>query len=93
MKIARKVKPISYLKSHTAEVLRSVSGEKSPMLITHRGEVKLVIQDIGGFEAMRETLALLKILAIGERSRKAGRSKPLAKAFAEVRRRIAKGEG
>jgi prevent-host-death family protein len=89
VKIARKVKPISYLKTHTAEVLRSVNGGKSPLLITHHGEVKMVVQDITDFEATRESMAFLKILAMGEKSRDAGRSRPVGKAFAAVRRRIA----
>jgi prevent-host-death family protein len=93
VKIARKVKPISYLKSHSAEILRTVTGEKCPVFITHRGEVKLVIQDIADFEAMRESIAFLKILACGERSRGAGRFKPLGKACADVRRRIDRGQG
>lgn len=90
MKIAGNVKPISYLKSHTAQVLCAVSGGKTPLLITHRGEVKLAIQDIGEFEAMRESIAFLKILAIGEKNRRAGRAKPVGKAFAAVRRRISR---
>lgn len=93
MEVARKVKPISYLKSHTAEILRTVVGGRCPVLISHRGEVKLVIQDIAHFEAMRESIALLKILATGEKSRRAGKFKPIGKAFADVRRRIDRAEG
>ncbi len=39
MKLSRNVKPISYLKSHTADVLRSITNDKEPILITHHGEV------------------------------------------------------
>ena len=88
MKLSRNVKPISYLKSHTAEVLRTITSEKEPLLITHHGEVKLVIQDISEYEAEQESLALLKILALGEESRKQGKSKPAKKVFAELRKRI-----
>ena len=88
MKLSRNVKPISYLKSHTAEVLRSVTATKEPLLVTHHGEVKLVVQDIEAYEAMQESLALLKILALGEESRKKGKHKSVKKAFADVRRRI-----
>ena len=78
--------------SHTAEVLRSVTGDKEPLLITHHGEVKLVIQDISEYEAAQETLALLKILALGEESRKKGRAKPVKKAFEGLRKRIQRQE-
>ena len=88
MKLSRNVKPISYLKSHTADVLRSVTTDKEPLLITHHGEVKLVVQDIGEYEAMQDSLAMLKILALGEKSRKDGRSKTVRRAFADLRKRI-----
>ncbi len=88
MKLSRNVKPISYLKSHTSEVLRAIANDKEPLLITHHGEVKLVIQDISEYEAEQESLALLKILALGEESRKKGKSKPAKKVFAELRKRI-----
>jgi len=88
LKLTKNVKPMSYLKSHTSDVLRTVTSEKKPLLISHHGEVKMVIQDIGSFEEMRDSLALLKILALGEESRRAGRSKPLKKAFADLRRRL-----
>lgn len=88
MKLSRNVKPISYLKSHAGEVLRSVTTRKEPLLITHNGEVKLVIQGIEEYEAMQESLALLKILALGEENRKKGRIKPLKGAFADLRARV-----
>ena len=88
MKLSRNVKPISYLKSHTADVLRSVAADKEPLLITHHGEIKLVVQDIGEYEAMQDSLAMLKILALGEKSRKDGRSKTVRRAFADLRKRI-----
>ncbi len=88
MKLSRNVKPISYLKSHTAEVLRAITSDKEPVLITHHGEVKLVIQDISEYEAEQESLALLKILALGEKSRKKGKSKPVKKVFAALRKRV-----
>ncbi len=88
MKLSRNVKPISYLKSHTAEVLRAITSDKEPVLITHHGEVKVVIQDISEYEAEQESLALLKILALGEESRKKGKSKPVKKVFAALRKRV-----
>lgn len=92
MKLSRNVKPISYLKSHTAEVLRAITSDREPLLITHHGEVKLVIQDISEYEAEQESLALLKILALGEESRRRGASKPLKKVFSGARRRVKRRE-
>ncbi len=88
MKLSESVKPISYLKSHTAEVLRDVSERQHTLVITQHGEAKAVLQDIASYEQTQESLALLKILAQSSKSIQEGRSKPVGKTFADVRKRI-----
>ena len=91
MKLSESVKPISYLKSHTAEVLREVSEGQLTMVITQHGEARAVLQDIASYEQTQESLALLKMLAQSSKSIQEGRSKPLKKAFADVRKHARKG--
>ena len=88
MKLSKSVKPISYLKSHTAEVLREVAENLETLVITQHGKAKAVLQDITVYEKMQESLALLKMLAQSTKSLEEGRSKPARKAFADIRRRI-----
>ena len=88
MKLSESVKPISYLKSHTAEALRDVSEGQQPMVITQHGEAKAVLQDIVSYEQTQESLALLKMLAQSSKSIQEGRSKPVKKAFADIRKRV-----
>ena len=88
MKLSESIKPISYLKSHTAELLRDVSEGQRTIVITQHGEAKAVLQDIASYEQTQESLALLKVLAQSAKSIQEGRSKPLKKAFADVRRHI-----
>jgi prevent-host-death family protein len=88
MKLSETVKPISYLKSHTAEVLRDVSEGQRTMVITQHGEARAVLQDIASYEQTQESLALLKMLAQSSKSIQEGRSKPLKKAFADVRKHV-----
>lgn len=88
MKLSEAVKPISYLKSHTAEALRDVSEGQQTMVITQHGEAKAVLQDIASYEQTQESLALLKMLAQSSKSIREGRSKPVKKAFADIRKRI-----
>lgn len=66
MKLSTHVKPITYLKANASEVIRNFEHDKTPLVITQNGEAKCVVQDIKSFEAMQETLALLKILALGK---------------------------
>jgi prevent-host-death family protein len=71
---ARSVKPITYLKTHTAEVVRSVAAEGGPVLITHNGEAAAVVMDVATYDRWQDSLALLKILALGEADVAAGRT-------------------
>ena len=73
MGLARQIKPISYLKSHAADIARHLGDTDEPMVITQNGEARLVVQDIASYEATQETLALLKILALGNRQIEEGR--------------------
>lgn len=71
------IKPISYLKANAAEVLKQLADEQEPLIITQNGEAKAVIQDVRSFEQTQETLALLKILALGSQEVEAGQLSPL----------------
>jgi prevent-host-death family protein len=82
---ASHVKPISYLKANAAEVLAHLSARREPLLITQNGEAKAVLQDIASFEQTQQTLALLKILALGSQDVQAGRVKPVAEVVARLR--------
>lgn len=78
------VKPISYLKSHAAEIIRDITESGEPMLITQNGEAKVVVQDAQSYEDMQQTLALLKILTLGRKEIEAGRFTPASEVFAEL---------
>ncbi len=65
MKLSRQIKPISYLKAHAAEIVRNLGEQREALVITQNGEAKVVIQDIESYEQTQETMALLKILALG----------------------------
>lgn len=67
MKLSTQIKPISYLKSHTAQIVKELAQSREPMVITQNGEATLVVMDVKSFEEQENTLALLKILALGNR--------------------------
>lgn len=79
------IKPISYLKANAAEVLKHLAEQREPMVITQNGEAKAVLQDIATFEETQETLALLKILALGNQDVAADKVKPVADVVARLR--------
>ena len=84
MKFSTQVKPISYLKSHAAEIIKDISERREPMLITQNGEAKLVVMDVRSYEEQEETLALLKVLALGNREIEQGHFRPANDVFAEL---------
>ncbi len=87
MSYLSQIKPISYLKANAAEVLLQLAEHRQPMVITQNGEARAVIQDVASFEATQETLALLKLLALGHQEVEQGKTKTVA---AVVRRLRAK---
>ena len=92
MKLSKAIKPISYLKSHTAEIFRNLEKNRQPLIITQNGEARAVVQDIASYEATQESLALLKILAQSTSSVKQGKTRPAKKAFSELRKNIMQSE-
>jgi prevent-host-death family protein len=85
MRYSSQVKPISYLKANAAKVLTQLAERREPLVITQNGEAKAVLQDVASFEETQETLALLKILAIGQQDVEEGRIKPVADVVARLR--------
>lgn len=75
MRYSSQVKSISYLKANAAEVLDRLAEIREPLLITQNGEARAVLQDVASYEATQETLALLKLLAIGQQDIAAGRTR------------------
>lgn len=84
---AERIKPISYLKSNAAEIVRTLAEQGEPLIITQNGEAKAVLQDIGSFEKTQETLALLKILALGNKQIAEGRTVRASDAVKRLRAR------
>lgn len=84
MRFSTQVKPISYLKSHAAEIIDTITENREPLLITQNGEAKLVVMDVKTYEEQEETLAMLKILALGNREIEQGRFRPADDVFAEL---------
>jgi PHD/YefM family antitoxin component YafN of YafNO toxin-antitoxin module len=62
------------------------------MIITQNGEARAVLQDVASYEQTQETLALLKILALGNQQLTQGRVKPLADIVKRIRARVATGD-
>jgi len=87
MRLSGRIKPISYLKAHAAEIVRNLSEQREPLVITQNGEAKVVMQDIESYEQTQATMALLKILALGNRQIEEGKVQPAADVIKRLRDR------
>jgi PHD/YefM family antitoxin component YafN of YafNO toxin-antitoxin module len=57
------------------------------MIITQNGEAKAVVQDIESYEQTQETMALLKILALGTRQIEEGKVQSAVDVIKRLRNR------
>ncbi len=87
MKLRDAVKSISYVKAHAAELVKSVAATHQPVVITQNGEAKAVLQSLSDYEELQESLAMLRIVALGREAAARGESRPARQAFADVRRK------
>ena len=87
MKLSSQIKPISYLKAHAAEIVRNIGNQEAPLVITQNGEAKVVLQDIKSYEQAQETMALLKILAVGNRQVEVDKLEPATIVIQRLRER------
>ena len=84
MKLSQSLKPISYFKAHAADIIKELNRDHGTMIITQNGEAKAVIQDIEEYERIQEALALLKMIAQGQKDVEAGKTIPAAKVLSEL---------
>jgi len=87
MRYSTQIKPISYLKANAADVLQELQEQRKPLIITQNGEAKAVIQDVVSYEETQETLAVLKILALGNQQIADNKVKPIAEVVKRLRAR------
>lgn len=73
MSLAEQIKPITYLKTSAAEIVKEFADNPQPIIITQNGEAKMVVMDIAEYEKQQETMALLKLLALGKKEFQAGK--------------------
>lgn len=84
MQIIDDIKPVTYLKSRAADVLKHINETHRPMIITQNGEAKAVIQDPKSYEDMRNAISLLKLLSFAEEDIKNGNTHTEEDVFSSV---------
>ena len=89
MNLQEDIKPVTYLKTKTADILNQIGEHQRPLIITQNGEAKAVLQDIRSYEATKNALGTLKLLASAEDDLKNGRVQPQDELFSELEKSLA----
>jgi len=84
MNISKDIKPITYLKSRAADLLKQINETHRPVVITQNGEPKAVLQDPESYENMRNAIGILKLISQGEEDIKGGKSKLQEEVFTDI---------
>lgn len=90
MSMERDIRPITYLKSRAADLLKQVNETHRPVIITQNGEPKAVLQDPQSYESMRNALGLLKLISQGEEDIRKGKVRHQDEVFSKIEKAIGK---
>jgi len=90
MSINEDIRPITYLKSRAADLLKQVNETRRPVVITQNGEPRAVIQDPKSYESMRNALGLMKLIAQGEEDIRKGKVRSPKDVFSRTKKAIEK---
>lgn len=90
MNITDDIKPITYLKSKAADVLKQINETHRPVIITQNGEPRAVLQDPESYENMRNAIGLLKLISQGEEDIKNGKASTQEDVFARIEEKLKK---
>jgi prevent-host-death family protein len=82
--ISKDIKPITYLKSRAADLLKQINETHRPVVITQNGKPKAVLQDPESYENMRNAIGILKLISQGEEDIKDGKSKSQEEVFTNI---------
>lgn len=84
MNISTDIKPVTYLKSKTADLLKQINETHRPVIITQNGEPRAVLQDPKSYDNMRNAIGILKLISQGEEEIKNGKSKSQEEVFKNI---------
>ena len=90
MSIEEDIRPITYLKTRAADLLKQVNETHRAVVITQNGEPRAVLQDPESYESMRTALGLMKLISQGEEDVRKGRTRSQAEVFSRIEKSIGK---
>lgn len=88
MDIKEDIKPISYIKTNAADMLKRVNDTHHPIIITQNGEAKAVLLDTESYQSLINSIGVLKLLSQSEDDIEENRVIEQATVFEDIENRI-----
>lgn len=74
MNLKTDIRPVSFVKTNAADMLKQINETKNPIIITQNGEARGVLIDPESYQHMRDALGLMKVIERAEHDVHAGRT-------------------
>lgn len=87
--LAQDVKPISYIKTHAADMMKHIDEHRSPILITQHGDAKAVLMDVESYQTMQQAFSLLRLIQVSENQVDAGKLSSADTVFSNLEKKLA----
>ena len=84
---------LSEFKARASQFLERIHASGEEIVLTQNGSATAVVQDYETYQNLKDGLALMKLMVQGESDVKAGRLVPQSRVFADVKERLARGDG
>jgi PHD/YefM family antitoxin component YafN of YafNO toxin-antitoxin module len=68
MQARERIRSISYLKGHAAQISEEVAATGAPVIVTQNCEAAMAFESVQQFKEQEERVALLKLLVRGEKN-------------------------
>ncbi len=88
MTLKEKIRPITYLKTNAADVMATVVDSRTPVIITHNGEPKMVVQDAKSYQELKQSLSMLRLVAMGKKQIDEGKTRCAADVFKSLDKKL-----
>jgi prevent-host-death family protein len=88
MNLKDDIRPISYIKTNAADMLKRVNETHNPIIITQNGEARAVLLDTESYQSLVNSVGILKVLQQGERDIEDGKVHSQESVFESIEKKL-----
>jgi prevent-host-death family protein len=88
MNLKDDIRPISYIKTNAADMLKRVNETHNPIIITQNGEARAVLLDTESYQSLVNSVGILKVLQQDERDIEVGKVHSQDSVFESIEKKL-----